>query len=160
MALAEGLTPTASSSSNGSTISRFGQVSAGGASQLEAVVHQHLPIFHTEHCVFCRCVGVLGCRSCCLDSRAGYSAWQCQQCSARGMGCCHFSKACLNCMHCLPAFGYIWGDAMWLPPQDVGLYVTALLGVTQGVIGHLARLVLSTPPPLPSNTVLDMESFH
>ncbi|KAK9904967.1 hypothetical protein WJX75_006604 [Coccomyxa subellipsoidea] len=24
------------------------------AGQLEAVVHQHLPIFHTEHCVFCR----------------------------------------------------------------------------------------------------------
>ena len=21
---------------------------------LEAIVHQHLPIFHTEHCVFCR----------------------------------------------------------------------------------------------------------
>ncbi|GLC64650.1 Peptidase U32 [Pleodorina starrii] len=31
---------------------------AGGlgprAAQLEAIVHQHLPIFHTEHCVFCR----------------------------------------------------------------------------------------------------------
>ncbi|GFR48190.1 hypothetical protein Agub_g10043 [Astrephomene gubernaculifera] len=26
----------------------------GRAAQLEAVVHQHLPIFHTEHCVFCR----------------------------------------------------------------------------------------------------------
>ncbi|GAX79879.1 hypothetical protein CEUSTIGMA_g7319.t1 [Chlamydomonas eustigma] len=24
------------------------------ASMLEAVIHQHLPIFHTEHCVFCR----------------------------------------------------------------------------------------------------------
>ncbi|PNH10386.1 hypothetical protein TSOC_002887 [Tetrabaena socialis] len=24
------------------------------SAQLEAVVHQHLPIFHTEHCVFCR----------------------------------------------------------------------------------------------------------
>jgi hypothetical protein len=24
------------------------------AAQLEAIVHQHLPIFHTEHCVFCR----------------------------------------------------------------------------------------------------------
>ncbi len=27
---------------------------AGRAAMLEAVVHQHLPIFHTEHCVFCR----------------------------------------------------------------------------------------------------------
>ena len=25
-----------------------------GASKLEVIVHQHLPIFHTEHCVFCR----------------------------------------------------------------------------------------------------------
>ena len=25
-----------------------------GASKLEVVIHQHLPIFHTEHCVFCR----------------------------------------------------------------------------------------------------------
>jgi putative protease len=25
-----------------------------GAGLVEAVVHQHLPIFHTEHCVFCR----------------------------------------------------------------------------------------------------------
>ena len=25
-----------------------------GASNLEVVIHQHLPIFHTEHCVFCR----------------------------------------------------------------------------------------------------------
>ncbi|CAL8464366.1 g3901 [Coccomyxa elongata] len=24
------------------------------AAQLEAIIHQHLPIFHTEHCVFCR----------------------------------------------------------------------------------------------------------
>ena len=24
------------------------------ASRLEAVVHQHLPIFHSEHCVFAR----------------------------------------------------------------------------------------------------------
>ena len=24
------------------------------AARLEAIVHQHLPIFHTEHCVFCR----------------------------------------------------------------------------------------------------------
>lgn len=24
------------------------------AEQLECVIHQHLPIFHTEHCVFCR----------------------------------------------------------------------------------------------------------
>jgi len=24
------------------------------ASRLEVVVHQHLPVFHTEHCVFCR----------------------------------------------------------------------------------------------------------
>ncbi|KAK3270223.1 hypothetical protein CYMTET_21370 [Cymbomonas tetramitiformis] len=24
------------------------------AGQLECVVHQHLPVFHTEHCVFCR----------------------------------------------------------------------------------------------------------
>jgi len=24
------------------------------ASQLEVIIHQHLPIFHTEHCVFCR----------------------------------------------------------------------------------------------------------
>ncbi|GIL60544.1 hypothetical protein Vafri_15096 [Volvox africanus] len=24
------------------------------AAQLEAIMHQHLPIFHTEHCVFCR----------------------------------------------------------------------------------------------------------
>ena len=23
-------------------------------SALECVIHQHLPIFHTEHCVFCR----------------------------------------------------------------------------------------------------------
>ena len=26
----------------------------GRAEALEAIVHQHLPIFHTEHCVFCR----------------------------------------------------------------------------------------------------------
>jgi putative protease len=26
------------------------------ASRLEVVIHQHLPIFHTEHCVFCRYV--------------------------------------------------------------------------------------------------------
>jgi U32 family peptidase len=25
-----------------------------GARKLEVVIHQHLPIFHTEHCVFCR----------------------------------------------------------------------------------------------------------
>jgi collagenase-like PrtC family protease len=25
-----------------------------GASKLEVIAHQHLPIFHTEHCVFCR----------------------------------------------------------------------------------------------------------
>ena len=25
-----------------------------GAAALEVVIHQHLPIFHTEHCVFCR----------------------------------------------------------------------------------------------------------
>jgi putative protease len=25
-----------------------------GAEQIEAVVYQHLPVFHTEHCVFCR----------------------------------------------------------------------------------------------------------
>ena len=24
------------------------------AQMLEVVIHQHLPIFHTEHCVFCR----------------------------------------------------------------------------------------------------------
>ncbi len=27
---------------------------AVGASRVEAVVYQHLPVFHTEHCVFCR----------------------------------------------------------------------------------------------------------
>jgi len=26
----------------------------GGGGLLEVVVHQHLPVFHTEHCVFCR----------------------------------------------------------------------------------------------------------
>jgi putative protease len=25
-----------------------------GADQVEAIVYQHLPVFHTEHCVFCR----------------------------------------------------------------------------------------------------------
>lgn len=29
-------------------------VAAIGAPRIEAVVYQHLPIFHTEHCVFCR----------------------------------------------------------------------------------------------------------
>lgn len=24
------------------------------ATSLEAILHHHLPIFHTEHCVFCR----------------------------------------------------------------------------------------------------------
>eukprot|EP00775_Hariotina_reticulata_P002853 gene2853-3146_t len=28
--------------------------SSSRAGQLEVIVHQHLPIFHTEHCVFCR----------------------------------------------------------------------------------------------------------
>jgi putative protease len=27
---------------------------AGSAEQIEAVAYQHLPVFHTEHCVFCR----------------------------------------------------------------------------------------------------------
>jgi putative protease len=27
---------------------------AAGADRIEAVVYQHLPVFHTEHCVFCR----------------------------------------------------------------------------------------------------------
>ncbi|MEZ4664102.1 MAG: hypothetical protein R2911_41750 [Caldilineaceae bacterium] len=25
-----------------------------GAAHLEVVAYQHLPVFHTEHCVFCR----------------------------------------------------------------------------------------------------------
>lgn len=47
VSLAEGLCPFPSSSSSSNR-------------QLEAVVHQHLPIFHTEHCVFCRCAKILG----------------------------------------------------------------------------------------------------
>ncbi len=27
---------------------------SAGASQIEAIAYQHLPVFHTEHCVFCR----------------------------------------------------------------------------------------------------------
>jgi hypothetical protein len=43
---------------NGRQLVELGcSLSGGGRSDaLEAIVHQHLPIFHTEHCVFCRCV--------------------------------------------------------------------------------------------------------
>ena len=27
---------------------------AADRARIECVIHQHLPIFHTEHCVFCR----------------------------------------------------------------------------------------------------------
>ncbi len=57
VALAEGLQqPSSSHSAEG----------PGPSSnrQLEAVVHQHLPIFHTEHCVFCRCVHITVERRC------------------------------------------------------------------------------------------------
>ena len=50
------------------------------AALLEVVVHQHLPIFHTEHCVFCRCgwgwvgVGVVGCGGCEYQPKLGCGA--------------------------------------------------------------------------------------
>ena len=52
MSLAEGLCPQPPSSSS----QGMEPAGSGSTRQLEAVVHQHLPIFHTEHCVFCRCV--------------------------------------------------------------------------------------------------------
>lgn len=44
---------TASHDLNADQIAALGSM-LGHASQLEVVVYQHLPVFHTEHCVFCR----------------------------------------------------------------------------------------------------------
>jgi U32 family peptidase len=37
---------------NGDQVSRLARES--GADRIEAIAYQHLPVFHTEHCVFCR----------------------------------------------------------------------------------------------------------
>ncbi|KAJ1493574.1 peptidase family U32-domain-containing protein [Baffinella frigidus] len=39
---------------NAAQLCSLATVLGPAASRLEAVVHQHLPIFHTEHCVFCK----------------------------------------------------------------------------------------------------------
>jgi hypothetical protein len=39
---------------NAAQIGRLAQQLGPRASRLEVILHQHLPIFHTEHCVFCR----------------------------------------------------------------------------------------------------------
>jgi putative protease len=44
------LTPT--HDLNGSQVAELARIS--GASKIEVVAYQHLPVFHTEHCVFCR----------------------------------------------------------------------------------------------------------
>eukprot|EP00804_Cyclotella_cryptica_P017395 CCRYP_016631-RD/>CCRYP_016631-RD protein AED:0.05 eAED:0.08 QI:0/1/0.83/1/1/1/6/2324/1131 len=45
---------TASYDLSASAITDLGNLLGKQASQLEVVVHQHMPIFHTEHCVFAR----------------------------------------------------------------------------------------------------------
>jgi hypothetical protein len=80
--LAEGLSGTAAASpatANGSSSSSSssGGGSGGRAHQLEAIIHQHVPIFHTEHCVFCK---VCVCVYVCVGARR---AWRC----ARGAWC-------------------------------------------------------------------------
>ncbi|KAL7519505.1 hypothetical protein ACHAWX_004257 [Stephanocyclus meneghinianus] len=45
---------TASYDLSASAITDLGTLLGKRASQLEVVVHQHMPIFHTEHCVFAR----------------------------------------------------------------------------------------------------------
>jgi hypothetical protein len=40
---------------NAAQIGRMAQQLGSRAGRLEVILHQHLPIFHTEHCVFCRC---------------------------------------------------------------------------------------------------------
>ena len=53
--LAEGLESlTPAHDLNAAQLCALGEALGGAAGRLEAVVHQHLPIFHTEHCVFCR----------------------------------------------------------------------------------------------------------
>jgi len=57
-ALAEGLQarPAAGAGTRqGSGVDAGGAEGSCRSGQLEMIVHQHLPIFHTEHCVFCRC---------------------------------------------------------------------------------------------------------
>lgn len=39
---------------NAKSITELAQIMNGAATQLEAIAHAHLPIFHTEHCVFAR----------------------------------------------------------------------------------------------------------
>ncbi len=39
---------------NAAQTARLAQQLGGRAQRLEVILHQHLPIFHTEHCVFCR----------------------------------------------------------------------------------------------------------
>jgi len=45
---------TAAYDLNANSITELATLLGTKASQLEAVVHQHMPIFHTEHCVFAR----------------------------------------------------------------------------------------------------------
>jgi hypothetical protein len=39
---------------NAAQLQQLARLLGGRGRRLEAVLHQHLPIFHTEHCVFCR----------------------------------------------------------------------------------------------------------
>ena len=45
-----GLTPT--HDLNAAQIADLARSAGGG--RIEAIAYQHLPVFHTEHCVFCR----------------------------------------------------------------------------------------------------------
>jgi len=82
VALAEGLTPQGSSrnGTNSSSSSSSSQPASCASHQLEAVVHQHLPIFHTEHCVFCRWGGMYDTSE--LNLELASRIWR----AARGVG--------------------------------------------------------------------------
>jgi U32 family peptidase len=52
-----------------------------GAARLEVVAYHHLPVFHTEHCVFCRFLST-GPVTWTAASRAASTKWRCATCAA------------------------------------------------------------------------------
>ena len=65
------LTPT--HDCNAAQLQAMARLLGARASSLEVILHQHLPIFHTEHCVFCRF----------LSSGSDY-----RDCGGCGRACC------------------------------------------------------------------------